>query len=68
MKNLILILILVIFAQITFSTRTKGRDRSFLRSQCKDNGKKCKDDSECCSSICSKNNREFSDPGKFCRH
>ena len=67
MKNLILILILVIFAQIAFSTRTKGRDRSFLSSQCKDNGDKCNHSDECCSNNCHSNTKAFSEMARYCR-
>ena len=52
MKNLVLILILVIFAQIALASKSKGRNTNFLRSQCKSNGSRCKHDSDCCSFIC----------------
>ena len=68
MKNLILILILVICAQIAFSTRSKGRDKSFLKSQCKENGEKCQHNDDCCSGNCSNNTKQFAKLGEYCRH
>jgi len=49
MKNLILLLILIIFVQMTLAAKT---DVFSAGKKCKNPGGKCKKNKDCCSGLC----------------